>query len=359
MITKFGLDYFQVEVHFFNTKNARLLTGLFGPVGLVIYFELMADIFDNGYYLKPDDDYLLHLAGLNGLKKEEVENVIRKLVDLEVYDQSLYEECGVLTSVDIQNHYAIVKKRIPGLKKEVYPYLLIDLMTAFGAQKKAYCRRREKGQAKRISEKGGNGEVEVEDHSANEDVANNADVTENNSAKTKREKKRTKRKENELKGSEEKRRIKIKNNFYIERDSRSLYACDHAHEGERETFRNKIRSLIFNLLKDKEWCRAACANSNNPDEYAGRLNEKLQKYYDYIIITGGEDSLENDDDFKRRFFFWQKKHDSVNETDSQNEKKENVPAATKVSRTDEARLLQEKSMEIIKQKLKAQCTNPK
>jgi len=67
----------------------------------------------------------------------------------------------------------------------------------------------------------------------------------------------------------------------------------------------------------------------------------------------------NDDDFKRRFFFWQKKHDSVNETDSQNEKKENVPAATKVSKTDEARLLQEKSMEIIKQKLKAQCTNPK
>ena len=70
---------------------------------------------------------------------------------------------------------------------------------------------------------------------------------------------------------EVKRRIKIKNNFYIERDSRSLYACDHAHEGGRENFRNNIKSLIFNLLKDKEWCRAACANSNNPDEYAGQL----------------------------------------------------------------------------------------
>lgn len=241
----------------------------------------------------------------------------------------------------------------------LHPVYRIDLITAFGAQKKAYCRRREKGQTKRTPETGENGEAEIENHRASEDVANNADMIEHNGAKTKREKKRTKRKENELKGSEEKRRIKIKNNFYIERDSRSLYACDHAHEGGRENFRNNIKSLIFNLLKDKEWCRAACANSNNPNEYAGRLKEKLQKYYDYIIITGGEESLENDDDFKRRFFFWQKKHDSVNETDSQKEKKENVPAATKVSKTDEARMLQEKSIEIIKQKLKAQCTNPK
>ncbi|MDD4591798.1 MAG: hypothetical protein PHG06_15430 [Parabacteroides sp.] len=75
----------------------------------------------------------------------------------------------------------------------LHPVNQIDLMTAFGAQKKAYCRRREKGQAKRISETGGNGDVEVEDHSANEDIANNADMTENNSAKTKREKNQKKR----------------------------------------------------------------------------------------------------------------------------------------------------------------------
>jgi len=41
----------------------------------------------------------------------------------------------------------------------LHPVNQLDLMTAFGAQKKAYCRRREKGQAKRISETCGNGDV--------------------------------------------------------------------------------------------------------------------------------------------------------------------------------------------------------
>ena len=86
----------------------------------------------------------------------------------------------------------------------LHPVYRIDLITAFGAQKKAYCRRREKGQAKRAPETDENGEAEIENHKASEDVANNADMIEHNGAKTKREKKRTKRKENELKGSEEK-----------------------------------------------------------------------------------------------------------------------------------------------------------
>ena len=94
--------------------------------------------------------------------------------------------------------------------------------------------------------------------------------------KTKREKKRSKRKENEVKRREEKRKIKIKNNFYLERDSRSLYAHECAEEGGRESFRNKIRFLIFSLLEDKEWCRAACAFSSDPQEYEKHLKDKLQ-----------------------------------------------------------------------------------
>ena len=58
----------------------------------------------------------------------------------------------------------------------LHPVYRIDLITAFGAQKKAYCRRREKGQAKRTPETGENEEAEIENHKASEDVANNADM---------------------------------------------------------------------------------------------------------------------------------------------------------------------------------------
>ena len=60
-----------------------------------------------------------------------------------------------------------------------------------------------------------------------------------------KEKKSIKRKEYKEKRTkfeewrEEEEKIKIKNNFYIE-SSRSLNACDRAHEGVRESFRDKM-----------------------------------------------------------------------------------------------------------------------
>ena len=142
---------------------------------------------------------------------------------------------------------------------------------------------------------------------------------------------------------------KIKINF--ERKSRSLYAHECAEEGERESFRNKIRFLIFSLLEDKEWCRAACAFSSDPQEYEKHLKDKLQKYYDYIILVGGEKSLNDIEDYKRRFLFWQRDHDSINESDSLTEKKEKVPPATKVSKVEAARLLEQQAIEMVTQKL--------
>ena len=160
MTTKFGLDYFLVDVHFFNTKNARILKKTFGLEGVAIYFILLADIFENGYYIRLDESYLLDVADRFDIEQELIENVIRKLVLLGEFDKLFYTEYSVLTSVDIQNHFAIAKKKIPSLTKESFPFLLIDLINILDA-KKYLPKRNRKNEGKQQNDANSNTEAMI------------------------------------------------------------------------------------------------------------------------------------------------------------------------------------------------------
>jgi len=327
---KFGLDYFSVDVNNFSKLEIRKLIRFHHGDGIAVYFAVLCDIFQNGYYLEINSDYIFDFSDRLKIDIESAEQIIRDMVSYGLFDKGLYKTKSILTSKDIQQRYFIAKGKMDKRFISEMPYVLIENLSCL--ESSSYIT---------------DSKINTNNEKSNEGIVSElTPVNRETSAQRKEKKIESKDKTKEEKKEKEK---KIKINF--ERKSRSLNAHECAEEGERESFRNKIRFLIFSLLEDKEWCRAACAFSSDPQEYEKHLKDKLQKYYDYIILVGGEKSLNDIEDYKRRFLFWQRDHDSINESDSLTEKKEKVPPATKVSKVEAARLLEQQAIEMVTQKL--------
>lgn len=127
---KRGLDYFPLDVDFFQSDEIAFVSARFLDKGELIAVKLLCKIYkNNGYYLKwSEDEAILFATRVVGDSSRYalVNDVVHELIKRSFFDKTIFDSFKVLTSAEIQRQYfAAVERRkeVPIIKE----YLLITL----------------------------------------------------------------------------------------------------------------------------------------------------------------------------------------------------------------------------------------
>ncbi len=128
MNIKTGIDYFPLDIDFFQDEKVQFVSARFGTRGEAITVRLLCKIYRNGYYAKWDEDTaLLFAKGVgDGCSDSCVNDVVHELVKRGFFDRSIFDRFGILTSRGIQKRYLEAGKR----RKKVHmegALLLVDV----------------------------------------------------------------------------------------------------------------------------------------------------------------------------------------------------------------------------------------
>lgn len=103
---KTGLDYFSLDVDFYENMKTRKIMRACGPSSGSILTCLLCTIYRNkGYYILWDEDLPFEIADKVGVSEGAVSEVINKALQVDFFDQERYEQFRILTSAEIQNRY--------------------------------------------------------------------------------------------------------------------------------------------------------------------------------------------------------------------------------------------------------------
>lgn len=130
--TKTGLDYFPLDLDFFDDLKIKSVSSRWGVLGEIVALKLLVLIYRNGYFLPwSEDNLILFLSTLNVSTlrynadiKEVVTDIINELVRKEFFDANIYHRYSILTSRGIQKRYFEAIKRRKGV--ELYRELLLQ-----------------------------------------------------------------------------------------------------------------------------------------------------------------------------------------------------------------------------------------
>lgn len=124
---KQGMEYFTVDVNFYQDIKIRKLIRYKGVQAVSIYHILLCQIYASGYYLLWDNDIPFTVSEVAHLEEDYVKNVIDYCLEIDLFDKSLYVKENVLTSHGIQQRFlnfcSVAKRRLPA----DLPYLLVEL----------------------------------------------------------------------------------------------------------------------------------------------------------------------------------------------------------------------------------------
>lgn len=114
--TKKGLDYFPLDVDFLSDIKVKRVIRACGKESIHILIALLCNIYrEEGYYILWNDDLAFLVADEVGAKEGTVEELIKKSVQVGLFDQMLFDKYKILTSKGIQNRYITATKE----RKEV------------------------------------------------------------------------------------------------------------------------------------------------------------------------------------------------------------------------------------------------
>lgn len=105
--TKQGLNYFPLDVDFFDDEKIEFVNSRFGLKGEAISVRLLCKIYRNGYFMEFNEDTALLFAKRVGgdCQHSLVKDVVYELVKRGFFDKTIFEQFGVLTSNGIQKRY--------------------------------------------------------------------------------------------------------------------------------------------------------------------------------------------------------------------------------------------------------------
>ena len=123
-----GLDYFPLDVDFFQDEKIQFVSARFGTKGEAVTMRLLCKLYREGYYTAWNEDTALLFARSVGddCPHTLVNDVVYELLKRGFFDKSIFERFGVLTSRGIQKRYLEATSR----RKDVVfvaEYLLVDL----------------------------------------------------------------------------------------------------------------------------------------------------------------------------------------------------------------------------------------
>ena len=112
---KTGLDYYPMDVDFWDDFKIMDLVNKYGPLGTAIYEIVISRVYKNGYYLEVPIEKLafqiIRLIGNRWIKdKNLVLQVIEYRADIGLFDKALLSQ-SVITSAGIQKRYSEVTVR--------------------------------------------------------------------------------------------------------------------------------------------------------------------------------------------------------------------------------------------------------
>ncbi|MCI6652728.1 MAG: DUF4373 domain-containing protein [Ruminococcus sp.] len=121
---KQGLDYFPLDV--VCNGKIELIEAEFGLTGFAVVVKLFQRIYgERGYYCEWTDEVALLFGKKNGLGGNAVSEIVGASIKRGIFDKTMFEKYGILTSVGIQERYfeAVSRRKLVCVKEE---YLLIS-----------------------------------------------------------------------------------------------------------------------------------------------------------------------------------------------------------------------------------------
>lgn len=109
---KDGLDYYTRPVGWLHDKPMRKLMRACGPAAVAVIDEIDGLIYGRkGYYLDWDEDTQFDVADALGVKETMVAEVVKKAVEIGLYDAGIFAGDAVLTNAVIQDQYLYATKK--------------------------------------------------------------------------------------------------------------------------------------------------------------------------------------------------------------------------------------------------------
>lgn len=104
---KIGLDYFPLDVDFFDDDKIQLIEAEFGAKGICVAIRLLCKVYKNGYFYQWGGDECLLLSKQigDGIVPSLVEEIVKGLVRRSFFDKGVFDSFRILTSRGIQRRY--------------------------------------------------------------------------------------------------------------------------------------------------------------------------------------------------------------------------------------------------------------
>ena len=124
---KTGLEYFPLDVDFYNDLKVRkLMRNYGGGKAAFVYIAMLCKIYESGYYMVWDEDMSFSLSEITGMKEGVIRECVNYCVNVGLFDKDIYDSYRVLTSSGIQARYftVVAKRRVHDMSR--LPYLLVS-----------------------------------------------------------------------------------------------------------------------------------------------------------------------------------------------------------------------------------------
>ncbi|CUQ26335.1 bacteriophage-related replication protein [Bacteroides thetaiotaomicron] len=105
-ISKPGLDYFPLDVNFFQDRKVRRISNRHHAAGIAALTFLLCLIYkEKGFYVAWNQDTLFDISQEVCCEEEEMQAIIDDCLSVGLFDTYIYKEYGILTSQAIQEQY--------------------------------------------------------------------------------------------------------------------------------------------------------------------------------------------------------------------------------------------------------------
>ncbi len=127
-----GIDYFSLDVDFFDDEKILPISVPFGAKGEIIVIRLLCAIYREGYFIQWSNGLKFKIANQSKVSEDLVSDVVLKLIKYHFFNEALFKQYQILTSVGIQKRWSeATRKRV---KSENLEYWLLSEKEEFQAE---------------------------------------------------------------------------------------------------------------------------------------------------------------------------------------------------------------------------------
>ncbi|WP_291078990.1 DUF4373 domain-containing protein [Empedobacter sp. UBA6305] len=284
---KVGLDYFPLDIDFFEDIKIRKLIKYLGSKSISIYTYMLCKIYKEGYFIKWDSELPFIVSEATGSKEEYVNEVLKFCLKNHLFSEELYNKHNILSSKGIQERYKLIcltAKR----KFNISKYNLVN--SEFSTQSKV-------NKSKVIT----SSNEEVKKNTQKKDlgcVSENLNEEENSNSKT------SKNLEEEKEKNCEKKEKELPKGFTTElRDSQFFKNVCEFFSQKSELLQMKVIGRMISIAREKDFEEFRKQTKAYMD-YKNQTGEKVHRFQNFSFEWDQDD--------------WIDKLKKINQTKTQN-----------------------------------------